>query len=195
MATKPLPSQEVLRQLLDYSPVTGKLHWRERSPDEMHSNDPRGKQWAANQWNSRAAGVEAFTFSDKRGYRHGKVGGVKYQAHRIIWKIVYGVDPRAIDHVNGNPSDNRIENLRECSTAENSRHYAKTGQASSSYRGVCWVKRDQKWAARISNAKGGKISLGNFCNEVDAALAYDRAARKLHGEFATLNFPNGGPHS
>lgn len=48
---------------------------------------------------------------------------------------------------------------------------------------------DQAWAARISDGNGGKISLGNHADEVSAALAYDRAARELHGEFAILSFP------
>lgn len=188
MDTKPLPSQEALRQLLDYDPETGFLRWRPRAPEDMKPLDPRGSSWAANQWNSRNAQKEAFTFSDPSGYRHGKVLGTKYQAHRIIWKMVHGVDPESIDHINGNPADNRLANLRACTTAENGRNYHKPA-GGSLYRGVCWVKRDRKWAARISDGKNGKVSLGNFNDEVDAARAYDRAARKLHGQFATLNFP------
>lgn len=190
MATKPLPPQGVLRQLLEYNPETGVLIWRKRKPEDMQCTDPRGSEWASNQWNSRAAGKEAFTFTDRRGYRHGKVHGMNYQAHRIIWKMVHGADPAVIDHINGNPSDNRLSNLRECSTAENSRNYAKKSQGSSRYRGVCWVARDGKWAARISNGESGKVSLGYFEVEAEAARAYDRAARDLHGQFATLNFPD-----
>lgn len=188
MATKPLPSQEVLRQLLRYEPETGKLFWKERSADQMNCTDPRGAEWAANQWNSRNAGKEAFTASDPAGYRHGKISGIKYQAHRIIWKLVYGVDPDIIDHANRVTDDNRIANLRDCTAADNSRNYPKPNN-SSQFRGVCWVKRDRAWAARISDGNGGKISLGNHADEVSAAQAYDRAARELHGAFAILNFP------
>lgn len=177
--TKPLPGQDELRRLLRYDPGTGKLFWLARSPSPVN-----------NAWNAKHAGHEAFTATDPSGYRHGKVNGKVYQAHRIIWKIVHGNDPVAIDHRNGNPSDNSLDNLRECTVAENSRNYSKqrAGQ-SSSYRGVCWVKRDQKWAATISNGQGGKRSLGNYENEEDAARAYDAAAIEMHGEFATLNFP------
>ena len=54
---------------------------------------------------------------------------------------------------------------------------------------MCWVKRDDAWAARISAGALGKINIGYFDDEVDAAKAYDRKAVELHGEFATLNFP------
>jgi hypothetical protein len=186
---KALPSQDELRTLLRYEPETGKLFWRERQAHQMKGIDPTRREWAARQFNSRYAGKEAFTSSDKLGYRHGKINWLNYQAHRVIWKLVHGEDPQVIDHINRDPSDNRIVNLRNCTIAENSRNYSKTNKASG-YRGVCWVKRDKAWAARISNGRGGKVSLGNFKNEVDAARAYDAAARSLHGEFATLNFPD-----
>lgn len=189
MASKPLPSQEVLRQLLRYEPETGKLFWLHRSAGQTACTDPRGPAWAANHWNSRNAGKEAFTYADPRGYRHGKVDGVLYQAHRIIWKWVHGIDPDTIDHINGDVGNNRLDNLRDCSVAENSRNYAKPTDGTSIYRGVCWVERDQKWAARISAGASGKRSLGNYASEVDAAAAYDKAAIELHGQFATLNFP------
>ena len=189
MATKPLPSQEVLRQLLRYEPETGKLFWLTRTADMMSGKDPRGPEWAASAWNAKFGGKEAFTFSDPRGYRHGKILGKVYQAHRVIWKIVHGVDPDVIDHIDGDPRNNRIGNLRNCSVSENSRNYKKDAGQTSTYRGVCWVARDKKWGARISNGRNGKVSLGNFDSEMDAALAYDAAAIKLHKEFATLNFP------
>lgn len=190
MASKPLPSQEVLRQLLRYEPETGKLFWLPRTAEQMVSTDPRGPEWAANRWNSHYAGKEAFTATDPAGYRHGKIGRVKYQAHRVIWKLVNGVDPDTIDHVNGQQGDNRLSNLRNATIAENSRNYRKPPGKSSRYRGVCWVKRDGKWSATISDGNAGKASLGYFTDEVEAARAYDRAARQRHGAFATLNFPD-----
>lgn len=189
MAAKALPSQEVLRQLLRYEPDTGKLFRLPRIITEEETQDGRGAAWATAAYNAANAGKEAFTSKDRRGYLHGKVLGVKFQAHRIIWKLVHGKDPEQVDHINNNPSDNRLVNLRACTNAENARNSSKRKPGSSQYRGVCWVPRDQKWAASISNGQGGKISLGHHGDEIAAAKAYDKAARELHGEFATLNFP------
>lgn len=163
MSSKPLPPAVVLRSIFNYSPETGVV--------------------------TRKRGGEAFTTVDRRGYRHGKVGGTNYQAHRVIWKMVTGDDPDTIDHINGQQGDNRWANLRNCSNAQNSQNYAKPPGATSVYRGVYWVRRDRKWASRISNGKGGKVSLGNYDDEIAAARAYDHAAREMHGPFATLNFP------
>lgn len=188
MKSKPLPPQEVLLQLLDYCPDTGTLRHRARVASQVSTRDPRGPEWVVSAFNASWAGREAFTCADPRGYKHGKLLGKKYQAHRIIWKIVHGEDPDTIDHINNNPSDNRIANLRSCSVAENSRNYKKPMTGTSRYRGVCWLKRDRKWAARISNGSGGKRHIGDFTKEIDAAKAYDKAALEMHGEFATLNF-------
>ena len=187
---KALPDQALLLEMFVYEADTGKLYRKKLTADCFSkTTDPRGAEWVAAFYNARNAGKEAFTASDPRGYKHGKVLGVKYQAHRIIWKMVHGSDPEQVDHINGNQSDNRIANLRAATNAENSRNYSKPSGASSVYRGVFWVKRDKVWAARISAGKLGKISLGNFKNERQAAEAYDAAAIKYHGEFATLNFP------
>lgn len=109
MAAKPLPSQELLLQLLDYNPDTGALTWRYR--ENVYPN-----------WNPRWAGQPAFTKILSRGYYSGQISKQDYLAHRIIWKIVHGVDPDTIDHINGNKLDNRIENLRSVSQQQNARN-------------------------------------------------------------------------
>jgi hypothetical protein len=184
---KALPAQDLLLKLLRYDAENGGLYWLPRTPD-MFIDNGRGQEWACNVWNAKHAGKEAFTASDPSGYLHGKINGVKYQAHRVIWKMLNGKDPVTIDHINGRKFDNREVNLRDATVAENSRNYSKPPGNTSKYRGVCWVERDQRWAARISVGTR-KISLGNFADEEQAARAYDSAAREHHGAFATLNFP------
>lgn len=186
-AAKKTPGQSELMTLLKYDGNTGKLYWLPRV-ETMMRDRPKGKKWAASNWNSKNADKEAFTSSDARGYKHGKINGVKYQAHRIIWKMVHGYEPDIIDHINGIPSDNRISNLRSGSMADNCRNYEKSGDFSSKYRGVCWHKKDERWIAQINLDGNKRKRIGAFKLEEAAAMAYDAFAIEHHGEFATLNF-------
>jgi hypothetical protein len=93
------------------------------------------------------------------------------------------------DHINHNGLDNRKANLRQATRAQNCWNKRKQkGSHSSKYKGVSWLSREKKWQARIQ-ANGRKIFIGSFKNEIDAAKAYDRAAKKYYKEFASLNFP------
>jgi hypothetical protein len=89
-----------------------------------------------------------------------------------------------VDHVNGNRLDNRRANLRLCTRAENARNVR--GRALSGFKGVTQVRA--RWRAVIY-AEGKIHRLGSFGAAEEAAHAYDEAARRLHGEFAKLNFP------
>lgn len=93
-----------------------------------------------------------------------------------------------IDHENGNPFDNSRGNLRVCTRLENNRAFRRKSEGKSSrFRGVCWLKNNACWCARI-HVLGKGIHLGVFDYEADAALAYDTAARHHFGRFAHLNF-------
>lgn len=94
-----------------------------------------------------------------------------------------------VDHRNGNGLDNRRkENLRVCTGSQNQHNRRKNSNNTSGYKGVYWYKQRGKWRARIE-FNGKEISLGYYTDAVQAARAYDEAARKHHGEFANLNFP------
>jgi hypothetical protein len=93
-----------------------------------------------------------------------------------------------VDHINRNNLDNRKCNLRVCTAAQNNRNAKRRIDNKSGYRGVSWHKATRSWVAQIS--VGGKILyLGKFDNPVDAAIAYDNSCVRLHGDFASLNFP------
>lgn len=94
------------------------------------------------------------------------------------------------DHINGDGLDNRRSNLREATHAENLCNQLRA-PGGSGFKGVTWFKSRGDWKAQIMK-QGKNYHLGYHATAEDAALAYDEAARRLHGEFATLNFPRPG---
>ncbi len=105
--------------------------------------------------------------------------------HRQIMNVPEGL---VVDHIDGNGLNNRKNNLRICTQAQNIHNSRPRRNRSSKYKGVFWDKVNKKWSTNIR--KGDKrIYLGGFDDEIEAALAYDRKAAELFGEFAYLNFP------
>jgi hypothetical protein len=96
-----------------------------------------------------------------------------------------------VDHINHHGFDNRKANIRPATPADNARYarYTKKKNATSKYRGVWYNKQTKKWRATIVVHRKRK-QIGYFQNEIDAAKAYDKAAKKYYGEFAILNFPD-----
>ena len=111
-----------------------------------------------------------------------------YLAHRLAWLWVHGRFPRwQIDHINGDRHDNRIANLREATNAQNQMNRRKRdSRTTSRFKGVSWAKRERRWRSCIVKA-GRQSSLGYFRDEIAAARAYNAAARKMFGVFASLN--------
>ena len=106
--------------------------------------------------------------------------------HRLIMNEPRG---RVVDHENGNSLDNRSVNLRVATRSQNLFNSCKRKNTSSRFVGVCLDKRYRLWEAYITHRRK-KMFLGYFKNEVDAARAYDKAAKKYRKDFARLNIPD-----
>ena len=101
--------------------------------------------------------------------------------HREIIKVP---DNLVVDHINHNGLDNRKANLRPATKAQNAwNRKIHTGK----FKGVTWSKGRKKWFVRLRCA-GKRISIGFFDDQIEAAKAYDEAAKKYRGQFAVLNF-------
>ena len=111
-----------------------------------------------------------------------------YLVHRLVAEafIPNPDDKSLIDHIDRNPLNNHVSNLRWCTPSENNQNRTKRTDTTSSFKGVCWHKATQKWIAKIS-IDGKRKHIGLFNDEIHAALAYNHAARDLFGEFANLN--------
>lgn len=185
MAKKPLPTPEVLRQLLRYEPETGKLFWKTR-PEHMFQSGTRPSADSAIAWNNKFAGKEALYAIGTAGYPQGTVWCKNYRAHRVAWAIYYGRWPDGIiDHVNGDRTDNRITNLRDASLAQNMCNRPAPSDNKSGFKGVYWNSRENKWHVQVS-FNGKRKSGGYYRNKEDAVRAYATLAGELHGEFARL---------
>jgi len=121
----------------------------------------------------------------RRAKGHERAKGQIVWMHRSILPPPEGM---CIDHINNNSLDNRKANLRLATPAQNARNRRKMAvKTSSKYKGVSYHAGQRKWCAAI-RVNGQYKYFGLFQNEIDAAKAYDEAARKFHGEFASLNF-------
>jgi len=109
--------------------------------------------------------------------------------HGDVWRLAGRTIPESqeLDHINGSPLDNCLENLRLATCGQNQHNRKPQKGSTSRYKGVSWIKERGKRRAQITH-NGKTIHLGLFTDEIDAAKAYDVAARRLFGEYARCNF-------
>lgn len=151
-----------LEQLLDYNPETGSLRWKV----QMSSRALKGSE-AGN--------------ADKRGYRVVQIHGRRYMAHRIAWALSFGAWPDGeIDHKNCDPSDNRLQNIRDVSPGVNKQNSrAPHADSKTGLLGVTFHKRRSAFMAQIFVSGKNKF-LGFFDTAEEAHAAYVSAKREAH---------------
>lgn len=160
MKTKPdiLPDKQNLLDQLTYDPISGMLIW----------ND---------------SGKLAGAINDE-GYLVISFEGYPYLAHRIIWVMLHDEwPPEVIDHINGNPSDNREANLRVASLSQNQHNRKLNRDNKSGVKGVYWCSRRQKFHGQIK-INGRRKSVGMFATIEKASAAMREARIRLHGDFS-----------
>jgi hypothetical protein len=170
---RPKPPIEAIRQLLDYNPDTGEFKFK-RKVSGRPSLHPSG-----------------IGGCDQLGYHKiGVARGQQIKSHILAWAIVHGEWPaKDIDHINGDPGDNRIANLRLCEHRENQRNRSVQSNNKLGFKGVHAIKLKSgaiKYRARVVT-DGQHRHVGCFDRAEDAAAAYAAVARELHGDFARVS--------
>lgn len=152
---KLLPSRDELLALFVYEPLTGFLRWRETG---------------------EVAGTR-----EKKGYIAVTIGTSRYKAHRIIWKMVTGVEPIQVDHENNTEYDNRWLNLRDATHTQNAKNRRINKNSTTGFKGVS--RTGLMFRARARH-KGEHVYLGSFATPEEAHAAYCKFADANFGEFA-----------
>lgn len=151
-------------QALNYCPESGIFTWKISPSNSVKKGSIAGA-------------------SSTGGYIRICFAGKMYSAHRLAWFFCYGVHPIFdIDHIDGNPANNRLANLREATEAQNLWNRRLCSRNKSGVKGVCWYAAGQKWAAQIRK-NGVKIFLGYFTSIEEAEKVVRAARQTLHAEF------------
>ncbi len=157
-------TQELLQKLFEYR--DGNLFW---------------KQLCTNKTKQRIGTLAGYIHP--KGYRIVSVYGYQHKAHRLVFLYHHGYMPEFIDHINNKKDDNRIENLRPATKADNCRNTGLAKNNTSGIKGVSKAPRLETWRARIS-VKGKFLQVGGFKNKEAATEFIQKWRTELHGQFA-----------
>jgi hypothetical protein len=160
-----LPDANKLRELFDYNAMTGTLSWRISTNNRVKAGDPIKTKYRA-------------------GHLAVSIDGVRYLAHRVIWKMTTGEDPvDQIDHIDGDASNNSFANLRESDQSQNRMNSRKNSNNTSGVKGISYHKATNKWRATVGNGYASK-QIGIFDDFQSAVEACNLARAEMHGDFA-----------
>ena len=137
--------------------------------------------WRVSQGRSKIGNKTGTLNSD--GYLHTIISKKAYKNHRIIFLMFHGYLPKFIDHIDGNRSNNIINNLREATRAQNTCNAKTPSTNTSGVKGVCWSKRDRKWLVQLC-VEGKKKYFGCYHDIKVAKFIVETMRHKYHKEFA-----------
>ena len=155
-------AHDLVRELFDYE--DGRLVWKTKPNRRIKVGDKAGRL--------KSTGYEVVTIS-----------GSVYMSHRIIFLWHHGYLPEYIDHIDGDITNNRIENLRECSLSQNQCNRRIGTNNTSGHKGVYFNKQVNKWQVEVQY-KGKRYYGGLFDNVDDAGKASAALRGSIHKEFA-----------
>lgn len=161
------PSKEYLNSIFSYDAESGTLVWKLRP--NLNKN-----------WNTRFAGRN-FGSIDKHGRIAGFIDYRKYRSHRLIWKMVHDEDPEEIDHINGNPADNRLINLRAVIRKDNMRNCKRRFDNSSGKTGIDFHRASNKWRVRIGHRYCGLFESFEEACVIRESLQLEEGYHPNHG--------------
>ena len=117
------------------------------------------------------------------GYYRTGINGKLYCNHRLIYIFHYGIVPKFIDHIDGNKTNNKINNLRPATNKQNQHNAKLSSKNTSGYKNVTFCTQTKKWAVKIK-INGQQKTIGRY-NDIELAdLVAQEIRRKYHGEFA-----------
>jgi hypothetical protein len=165
---KTFPIEEV-RRLFEYDPESGELYWKVARYRKIKPG--------------MRAGADG-----TRGVVQICINKIMWKAHRLAWAHYYGAWPAGhIDHIDGNPANNAIANLRECTMSQNLANQKKRANNTSGYKGVYrsnyWKHQNKPWTASL-RINGKNRFIGRYQTPAEAHVAYKLAAQHHFGEFA-----------
>lgn len=173
---KDIPSLEGYYQVSNFGRV--------RSLDRYVNNSRGGKRFIKGKLKKTPPSARGYIRLNL--YKKGKV--YRFSLHRLVYSLFIGklIEGLFIDHIDGNPSNNNLSNLRQVTPSQSSFN-TRPIKGTSKYKGVSYKSDRNKWRVSIRIGNNERKHIGYFKCEVEAAEAYNEAAKKYHKEYANLN--------